>query len=108
MEKDTSKCRVVFLSNLAEKKDKFKNFSGIVLRIATFEHPPSVVNKYVDGKIVDRIGVDMKIVESLERALGFTSEFEEVKGKWGYHLSNGSWTGLVGNLLRKMILFYKN
>ncbi|XP_064117842.1 glutamate receptor ionotropic, delta-2-like [Macrobrachium nipponense] len=78
-----------------------KDFEGAPLRIATFDHPPSVVYALDgDGNIVSRLGVDMQIVKRLAKAMNFTPEFLEVPHDqlWGYELPNGTWTGLVGKV----------
>ncbi|KAK8407871.1 hypothetical protein O3P69_002429 [Scylla paramamosain] len=72
-----------------------------VLRVATFDHPPSVVYDYDSlGRVVRRLGVDMQLIETLAKARNFTLEFHEVSHEelWGYELENGTWVGLVGQV----------
>lgn len=72
-----------------------------VLRVATFDHPPSVVYDYdTEGRVVRRLGVDMQLIETLANVRNFTLEFSEVSHEelWGYELPNGTWLGLVGQV----------
>ncbi|XP_068200478.1 ionotropic receptor 21a-like [Palaemon carinicauda] len=78
-----------------------ENFEGAPLRVATFDHPPSVVYEHdEDHNIISRLGVDMQIVKRLAQAMNFTPEYLEIPYKelWGYELPNGTWTGLVGKV----------
>ncbi|XP_068201454.1 glutamate receptor ionotropic, delta-2-like [Palaemon carinicauda] len=82
-------------------KSDLKDFEGAPLRVATFDHPPSVVYSHDENhNIASRFGVDMQIVKRLARAMNFTPEFLEVDHNelWGYELPNGTWTGLVGKV----------
>ncbi|KAK7072318.1 hypothetical protein SK128_010299 [Halocaridina rubra] len=77
------------------------NLHGAAIRIATFDHPPSVVYAYdKDHNIVRRLGVDMQILQTLAQARNFTPHFIEVSKNelWGFELPNGTWTGLVGKV----------
>lgn len=80
---------------------KCTNLEGTVLRVATFDHPPSVVYALDEQRnIVSRLGVDMQIVQTLAEARNFTIEFIEVSHDelWGFELPNGTWVGLVGKI----------
>lgn len=77
-----------------------------VLRVSTFDHPPSVVYVQDDaGRVVRRLGVDMQLIETLARVRNFTLEFSEVSHEelWGYELPNGTWVGLVGQVHHEMV-----
>ncbi|XP_069983153.1 probable glutamate receptor isoform X1 [Penaeus vannamei] len=83
--------------------EKLDNLQGFPLRVATFEHPPSVVYQHDEDdprKVLDRLGVDMQIVQTLAGARNFSLEFTEVSHDelWGYELPNGTWLGLVGQV----------
>ncbi|XP_071535261.1 ionotropic receptor 21a-like isoform X2 [Panulirus ornatus] len=85
---------------------KLRDLQGVVLRVATFDHPPSVV--YVHDEhhnIISRLGVDMQIVQTLARAKNFSAEFTEVSHDelWGFELPNGSWVGLVGKVFNELV-----
>ena len=85
---------------------KDKALRNSVLRIATFDHPPSVVYDYDNtGRVVRRLGVDMQLVETLAKVRNFTLQFHEVSHEelWGYELANGTWVGLVGQLHHQMV-----
>ncbi|XP_066975645.1 glutamate receptor ionotropic, delta-1-like isoform X2 [Macrobrachium rosenbergii] len=94
--------RGVFRGRLQQLFEKaLEDFDGAPLRVAAFDHPPSVVYAYDEHhNIVSRMGVDMQIVKSIAEAMNFTPEFLEVPHDelWGYELPNGTWTGLVGKV----------
>ncbi|XP_042883436.1 glutamate receptor ionotropic, delta-1-like [Penaeus japonicus] len=88
--------------------EKLDDLQGFPLRIATFEHPPSVVYRHDDNdpqKVLDRLGVDMQIVQTLARARNFSLEFTEVSQDelWGHELPNGTWVGLVGEVFYEKV-----
>ncbi|XP_018014677.2 glutamate receptor [Hyalella azteca] len=83
-------------------EDKLTDFEGAVLRVSTFEHPPSVLYHFdKDMNINERLGIDMNLLASLERVLNFKSLYSEVNANelWGYQLENGTWLGLMGELI---------
>lgn len=81
--------------------DRENDLRNSMLRVATFDHPPSVVYDYDgEGRVARRLGVDMQLIETLARVRKFTLEFSEVSHEelWGYELPNGTWVGLVGQV----------
>ncbi|XP_045603150.1 glutamate receptor ionotropic, delta-1-like [Procambarus clarkii] len=79
--------------------EKLVDMEGAVLRVATFDHPPSVVYARDDHQnIVSRLGIDIKVVETLAKARNFSVEYIEISQEemWGFELPNGTWVGLVG------------
>ena len=90
-----------FIRNNELFPKKYEDFKGFTLNVATFDHPPSVVYTYDDDNVIkNRFGVDMQIVQTVAKAMNFRLNFIEVskKERWGYQMSNGTWTGLVGQL----------
>ncbi|XP_042223952.1 glutamate receptor ionotropic, delta-1-like [Homarus americanus] len=85
--------------------DKLTDLQGTVIRVATFDHPPSVVYVYDQQHNIDsRLGVDMQIVQILAEARNFSIEFIEVSHDelWGFELPNGTWVGLVGKVFYEL------
>ncbi|XP_053648051.2 glutamate receptor ionotropic, delta-1-like [Cherax quadricarinatus] len=81
--------------------EKLNDLHGVVLRVATFDHPPSVVYVLDDHRhIVNRLGVDMQIVQVLAKSKNFSVEYVEINPDdlWGFELDNGTWVGLVGKV----------
>ena len=87
--------------------DKFKNMAGSALTVSAFEHPPAVLYKFENNEIVERLGIDMKLIEVLADNLNFHAKYFELKTGhlWGFALPNGTWTGLVGELLSERVDF---
>lgn len=86
--------------------DRENDLRNSELRVATFDHPPSVIFDYDDeGRVVRRLGVDMKLVETLANVRKFTIKFSEIshEERWGYELPNGTWVGLVGQVHHEMV-----
>lgn len=78
--------------------DKFNDFQGSPIKVATFELPPSVVYKQnSESNAIERLGVDVEVVELLGRFKNFSVDYVQVsnKEKWGLMTPNGSWTGLM-------------
>lgn len=84
---------------------KLGDLQGVVLRVATFDHPPSVVYTHDEHhNTINRLGVDMQIVQTLAQAKNFSAEFIEVSHDelWGFELPNGTWVGLVGKIFNEL------
>ncbi|KAK4308281.1 hypothetical protein Pmani_020034 [Petrolisthes manimaculis] len=82
--------------------DKLSDFRGAVLKVATFEFPPSIMYYEADnGTLLYRYGEEITIVQNLAQTLNFSVRFAEPADgdTWGY-LINDSWTGMMGELVR--------
>ncbi|KAK4308279.1 hypothetical protein Pmani_020032 [Petrolisthes manimaculis] len=82
--------------------DKLSDFRGAVLKVATFEYPPSIMYYEADnGTLLYRYGKEITIVQNLAQTLNFSVRFAEPADgvTWGY-LINDSWTGMMGELVR--------
>ncbi|MPC19840.1 putative glutamate receptor [Portunus trituberculatus] len=75
----------------------------LTVQIAMFEWEPSTLYRRNEGGVLEYLyGRDIEVIRALADVFNFTAEFVETYDgeKWGYPLSNGSWTGLVGMLGR--------
>ena len=82
--------------------ERYDDFNDTTLRLATFEHPPSVMYSYdEDHNIVKRLGVDIRMVEALARVLNFRIHYLDIirDELWGHQLRNGTWVGIMGDLV---------
>ncbi|KAK3876187.1 hypothetical protein Pcinc_019008 [Petrolisthes cinctipes] len=82
--------------------DKLSDFRGAVLKVATFEFPPSIMYYEADnGTLLYHYGKEITIVQKLAQTLNFSVRFAEPADgdTWGY-LINDSWTGMMGELVR--------
>ncbi|KAK3874146.1 hypothetical protein Pcinc_020906 [Petrolisthes cinctipes] len=82
--------------------DKLSDFRGAVLKVATFEFPPSIMYYEADnGTLLYHYGEEITIVQNLAQTLNFSARFAEPADgdTWGY-LINDSWTGMMGELVR--------
>ncbi|XP_045132353.1 glutamate receptor ionotropic, delta-2-like [Portunus trituberculatus] len=92
-----------FSSPVSPFIDKISDIRGSVLKIAMFEWEPSTLYRRNEGGVLEYLyGRDIEVIRALADVFNFTAEFVETYDgeKWGYPLSNGSWTGLVGMLGR--------
>ena len=79
------------------------NLQEVKLKNSWFNSTPLVIlaqgNDYSNA-----VGFSVDILNDLQSQLNFTYEsVSPQKGKWGWKLKNGSWSGLVGMLLDKKI-----
>lgn len=52
-------------------------------------------------------GFSIDVLDALAKVLGFKYEMYQVAdGKYGYPQSNGSWNGMIGELIGKVIFIY--
>nr|XP_045603107.1 glutamate receptor ionotropic, delta-1-like [Procambarus clarkii] len=80
---------------------KLVDMEGVVLRVAAFYHPPSLIYVRDDHQnIVSTAGIDIRVVETLAKARNFTVEYIDIslEDMWGIELPNGTFTGLVGRV----------
>lgn len=72
------------------------------MKVVVLEHTPAVLKVSESNKFVYK-GVEVKILEALAAAINFTILFYESSDseseKWGKLLSNGSMTGLLGQMV---------
>ncbi|XP_055851985.1 glutamate receptor ionotropic, kainate 5 [Episyrphus balteatus] len=82
-------------------QDKTKDLKGVALRVVAFEHVPMVM-KLKNGNFS---GVEVEIIRSLEKALNFKPYFYETNDadteRWGKMLPNRSYTGLIGEMIKR-------
>ncbi|XP_069938822.1 ionotropic receptor 21a-like [Cherax quadricarinatus] len=81
---------------------KLTNFHGFKLRATTFQYPPFTILERGPAGGLTYGGLEVGILLTLASALNFTVEIVEPRDgeKWGTHLSNGTWTGAVGETIR--------
>ena len=60
---------------------------------------PYVRFKKVDDKIEFVNGIEVKIIETIQRYLNFTIEIIDCHSVWGQEKANKSWNGLVGAIM---------
>ncbi|XP_060542936.1 glutamate receptor ionotropic, delta-2 isoform X3 [Pantherophis guttatus] len=79
------------------------NMRGVVLRVVTvLEEPFVMVSENVLGKPKKYQGFSIDVLESLSTYLGFTYEiYVAPDQKYGLPLENGTWNGLIGELVLK-------
>ncbi|CAI5784662.1 glutamate receptor ionotropic, delta-2 isoform X2, partial [Podarcis lilfordi] len=79
------------------------NMRGVVLRVVTvLEEPFVMVSENVLGKPKKYQGFSIDVLESLSTYLGFTYEiYVAPDHKYGRPLENGTWNGLIGELVFK-------
>ncbi|XP_058797737.1 probable glutamate receptor [Phymastichus coffea] len=79
------------------------NLHGQLIRVATVEDPPvSVIEQDMYGKMTGIRGFFGTIIQILEENLNCTVIYTPSVG-WGTIQRNGSWSGIIGMLVRKEI-----
>jgi len=81
-----------------------KYFPGCPFRVSTFESDPFVMypSYNEDGKAVTfRGGLEIEFLQMIQKATNITIVFREPPsdGKWGALLDNGSWTGVLREVI---------
>ncbi|XP_076823966.1 glutamate receptor ionotropic, delta-1-like [Clavelina lepadiformis] len=84
-----------------------RNYSDVIMqnatfRIATLEEAPFVmIDRMRDGN-ARYTGFAVELLKKISQNLGFKFELYEVgDGKYGARLPNGSWNGLIGDLVKR-------
>ncbi|XP_011497652.1 PREDICTED: LOW QUALITY PROTEIN: probable glutamate receptor [Ceratosolen solmsi marchali] len=76
---------------------------GQMIKVATVQDPPvSLIERNSSGEIIGIKGFFGTVIQILQKNLNCTVTYAECDS-WGYVLPNGSWTGIVGMLVRKEI-----
>ncbi|XP_040575409.1 ionotropic receptor 21a-like isoform X1 [Lepeophtheirus salmonis] len=93
---------VIPVKNLFE--DKLRSFLGRTLKTSSFLFQPYITAKKVDenGVITEYGGIETQILKQLSLSLDFkyNSIIPPTDGlKWGSELSDGSFTGLIGDVM---------
>lgn len=90
--------------------NKFVSYLGLKLPVAVFEHIPMVTYFNESKTEVKYKGVEIEIVMTLGKAMNFKPKFYESPNsqqeRWGRQLANGSYTGLIGQLVSNVYLKY--
>lgn len=80
---------------------------GIKLPVAVFEHTPMVTYSKKSDTFKRYRGLEVEIVRYLGIAMNFIPQFYESPNsqieRWGRQLPNGTYTGLIGELVRKYV-----
>ena len=80
---------------------------GFKLPVAVFAHTPMVTYSKKSDMIKKYRGLEVEIVRYLAIAMNFKPQFYESPNsqveRWGRQLPNGTYTGLIGELVRKKI-----
>lgn len=80
--------------------DQSFSFHNRNVKVSAFSIPPTTVRCQNDPSTF--CGRDAKLIHTLSDKLSFTPEFvvPPAMSKWGDKLSNGTWTGLIGDVSR--------
>ncbi|KAG7174521.1 Glutamate receptor-like 48 [Homarus americanus] len=79
-----------------------RDFQGNPVRMAVIQSAPHVLLTKVPGRELKVTGYLADVMKVLEHQLNFTIRWvETVDGDYGVPLDNGTWTGLVGDLVMK-------
>lgn len=77
--------------------------SGHELKVVAFEHIPMVLKK--TSAFNEYAGVEVEIVKAISHVMNFTALYyqshDTTDEKWGRKLLNGSYTGLLGEMVRR-------
>ncbi|CAD7078939.1 unnamed protein product [Hermetia illucens] len=83
--------------------DKTSNLQGHELKVVAFEHIPMVLKK--TSAFNEYAGVEVEIVKAISQVMNFTALYyqshDTTDEKWGRKLLNGSYTGLLGEMVRR-------
>lgn len=81
------------------------NSSGQRMLVCVLNHTPGVFTMTVNHNETIYSGLEVEIINGISQALNFTVEFYEtedaVAEQWGMQLENGSYTGLLGEMVSK-------
>ncbi|ROT81116.1 chemosensory ionotropic receptor 21a [Penaeus vannamei] len=82
---------------------KLNDFYGFKLRATTFNHPPVSIFEPLPDGTYRYDGLEVRLLMTLASALNFTVEISMPRDgeKWGAKLPNGSWSGAVGETVRR-------
>ncbi|XP_066952051.1 glutamate receptor ionotropic, delta-1-like [Macrobrachium rosenbergii] len=81
------------------------NFMARQLIIGVINKPRVLeIKRSSEGSLVEMVGYSNVILEILQKTLNFTVEPKEYS-TWGHKLEDGSWDGVIGDLMKKKIHF---
>ncbi len=90
--------------------NKTSNLNGEKLRVVVLKHNPAVfveINEKTGEK--NYIGLEIELIQALAHRNNFLPDFFETDGseveKWGIRLENGSYTGLLGEMVNIIFKF---
>ena len=99
---------MTYYTNVFEKKmimERRSDLDGIILRNAwTINQPPFIKhNRDSSGRIIQTVGYYADILSQLETRLNLSLKDSGSQDGWGSELENGTWNGLMGQLISKKI-----
>ena len=79
---------------------RLANFAGINLRATSFQFPPFCYKDNPENEMEEYTGFEVRIFRDMSKALNFTFDIRNPMdgGLWGEILTNGTATGLVGDV----------
>ncbi|NP_001096470.1 glutamate receptor ionotropic, delta-1 precursor [Xenopus tropicalis] len=86
-----------------QEKPLNNDLQGLTLKVVTvLEEPFVMVAENILGQPKRYKGFSIEILDELSNRLGFKYEiYQAPDGKYGHQLSNGSWNGMIGELINK-------
>ncbi|OCT71958.1 hypothetical protein XELAEV_18034936mg [Xenopus laevis] len=86
-----------------QEKPLNNDLQGLTLKVVTvLEEPFVMVAENILGQPKRYKGFSIEILDELSNRLGFKYEiYQAPDGKYGHRLSNGSWNGMIGELINK-------
>ncbi|XP_071536191.1 LOW QUALITY PROTEIN: probable glutamate receptor [Panulirus ornatus] len=101
----THRRRLIFTTSLQLFPEKFAKFTyGPTLVVAAEMFSPHLllVQEKTTTSALSFIGPLINVLDILAKTMNFTYKYERPPdGSWGVKLENGSWTGMVGMVVRK-------
>ncbi|XP_063814885.1 glutamate receptor ionotropic, delta-1 isoform X1 [Pseudophryne corroboree] len=91
------------LNGSLQEKRLDNDLQGLTLKVVTIlEEPFVMVAENILGQPKKYKGFSIDVLDALSQNLGFKYEIYQVPdGKYGHPLANGSWNGMIGELINK-------
>ncbi|KAM8924393.1 glutamate receptor ionotropic, delta-1 [Pelodytes ibericus] len=91
------------LNGSLQEKRLDNDLQGLTLKVVTIlEEPFVMVAENILGQPKKYKGFSIDVLDALSQNLGFKYEIYQVPdGKYGHQLANGSWNGMIGELINK-------
>ncbi|KAM9326965.1 glutamate receptor ionotropic, delta-1 [Gastrophryne carolinensis] len=91
------------LNGSLQEKRLDNDLQGLTLKVVTIlEEPFVMVAENILGQPKKYKGFSIDVLDALSQNLGFKYEIYQVPdGKYGHSLPNGSWNGMIGELINK-------